>query len=75
MQAIHLYTQALSIFLWFERGPDNAAEDIPLTDGTQKLADSQEAELATQLCAALLNNLATCLLRQGLFKDCIYAAR
>lgn len=74
-EAVSLYSRALSIFLWFDRGPGNASEDIPLIDSTRSITDSQQAELATQLCAVLLNNQATCMLRLGRFPDCIYAAR
>jgi hypothetical protein len=50
-------------------------QDIPLVDSTDDLGDSHEAELALQLCAVLLNNLATCLYKLDRTHDGIYAAR
>eukprot|EP00983_Pelagomonas_calceolata_P120844 1160743-Pelagomonas_calceolata.AAC.4 len=73
--AIQQYTRALSIFLWFDRGQDNAAEDIALVDNIALLTDEQQAEQAKQICAVLLNNIATCLLRIERTHDAIFAAR
>mmetsp|Transcript_13923 Transcript_13923/g.37640 ORF Transcript_13923/g.37640 Transcript_13923/m.37640 type:complete len:268 (-) Transcript_13923:324-1127(-) len=72
--AIQQYTRALSIFLWFDRGQDNAAEDIALVDNIALLTDEQQAEQAKQICAVLLNNIATCLLRIERTHDAIFAA-
>jgi len=75
MTAVQQYARALSIFVWFDRGPDSAAEDIPLVDSTCSLEDQQQAEQVKQLCAVLLNNISTCLLRVQFHDDAIYAAR
>ncbi|KAF5835161.1 hypothetical protein DUNSADRAFT_7836 [Dunaliella salina] len=72
--AIQRYTRALSIFLWFDRGQDNAAEDIALLDSITLLTNEQQAEQAKQLCAVLFNNIATCLLRTERTHDAIFAA-
>lgn len=74
-QALALYMRALSTFVWFDRGPDRASEDIPLVNSTTCLDDQEQAEQARQLCAVLLNNSATCLLRLERHADAVYAAR
>lgn len=39
--ALQLYTRALSVFIWFDRGRDKASEDIPLINSIKHLKDEE----------------------------------
>ncbi|GFR42930.1 hypothetical protein Agub_g3828 [Astrephomene gubernaculifera] len=70
--ALERYTQALSVFLWFDRGPDRAAEDIPLRSAAEKLQGAEQ-EQSHQLLATCFSNAAACLLRLEQPADAAYA--
>ncbi|KAG2426871.1 hypothetical protein HYH02_014724 [Chlamydomonas schloesseri] len=70
--ALGLYTQAISVFLWFDRGPDRAAEDIPLVCAADKLPES-EREQAHHVLAVNFCNAAACLLSLNMAADAAYA--
>ncbi len=43
-QALQSYTQALSVFVWFDRGKDRTSEDIPWVNSLLAEADSSERD-------------------------------
>lgn len=42
--ALRVYTAALSLWMWFDRGADRASEDIPWTDSLAQLPEGPEKE-------------------------------
>ncbi|PNH10606.1 hypothetical protein TSOC_002650 [Tetrabaena socialis] len=49
--ALERYAQALAVFLWFDRGPDRAAEDVPLVCSADRLQGAErEQPEPTALC-------------------------
>ncbi|KAG2422673.1 hypothetical protein HXX76_015838 [Chlamydomonas incerta] len=70
--ALERYSQAVSVFLWFDRGPDRAAEDIPLVCAADKLPEA-EREQAHHLLALNFCNAAACLLSLNMTADAAYA--
>eukprot|EP00198_Chlamydomonas_reinhardtii_P003516 XP_001692852.1 predicted protein [Chlamydomonas reinhardtii] len=70
--ALERYAQAMSVFLWFDRGPDRAAEDIPLVCAADTLPEA-EREQAHHLLAVNFCNAAACLLSLNMAADAAYA--
>ncbi|GIL51982.1 hypothetical protein Vafri_7946 [Volvox africanus] len=70
--ALERYSQALSVFLWFDRGPNRASEDVPLICSAEKL-EGAEQDQAYHLLAVSFSNAAACLLQMGMAADAAYA--
>ncbi|GLC59888.1 hypothetical protein PLESTB_001549200 [Pleodorina starrii] len=70
--ALERYSQALSVFLWFDRGPDRSSEDVPLVCPADKLQGAEQHQ-AHHLLAVSFSNAAACLLQLGMAADAEYA--
>ncbi|GIM15086.1 hypothetical protein Vretimale_17847 [Volvox reticuliferus] len=70
--ALERYSQALSVFLWFDRGQDRASEDVPLVCSAEKL-EGAEQDQAYHLLSVSFSNAAACLLQMGMAADAAYA--
>ncbi|KXZ42687.1 hypothetical protein GPECTOR_124g487 [Gonium pectorale] len=70
--ALERYAQALAVFVWFDRGPDRSAEDIPLVAAADGLQGA-EREQAHHLLAVTFCNAAACLLQLGMHADAAFA--
>ncbi|KAG2485046.1 hypothetical protein HYH03_016145 [Edaphochlamys debaryana] len=71
-EALEKYSQALSVFLWFDRGPKKDAEDVPLVCAAEKLQGAEQ-EQAHHVLALAFCNAAACLLALGMTADAAYA--
>ncbi|GFH06960.1 TPR_REGION domain-containing protein, partial [Haematococcus lacustris] len=84
--ALRLYTRALSIFVWFDRGKDRASQDIPYINTLATAAAAAasgctpqlepEVLQANQTVATLFSNAANCLLKtQASADSVVYACK
>jgi len=72
--AIQVYSEALSLWVWFDRGRDRASEDIPWVNSVDALPEGPDKEHVKEVVVALFNNSASCLIKMNQPESVVYAA-
>mmetsp|Transcript_12441 Transcript_12441/g.26862 ORF Transcript_12441/g.26862 Transcript_12441/m.26862 type:complete len:340 (-) Transcript_12441:180-1199(-) len=76
--AVDTYVRAISLFMWFDRGQDKSADDMPLMralpdDDVDVPESNSTAMEARQLVSVLFANIASCMLKLERMDDAVFA--